>query len=245
MTSQRQNASSAHSRNRWRSEPCPCIGRTPAQAPLPPRLFRKRKTPPASPAVRKRSPCPYRSSLSPDGFLVLPPTRHNRRSPQGAGRARPSTSIKNMHNVQICRVHAFSPPNGNQRLFFREHPTGKARATKKPGMTSIPGFRNGPGGGTPGRGERHDIMGRLCAWATHAAGRGILKVPEAVASRRSLEEESPRREDIPPQARLFAFPDLNLAGGGFLRFLAGNLDAQHAVLVGRGDLVDFGILGQG
>lgn len=53
-------------------------------------------------------------------------------------------------------------------------------------------------------------------------------------------------EGGPPQAhQLFAFHDLNLAGGGLFRFLAGNLDAQHAILVGRGDLVGFDVLGQG
>ena len=53
-------------------------------------------------------------------------------------------------------------------------------------------------------------------------------------------------EGGPPQAhQLFAFHDLNLAGGGLFGFLAGNLDAQHAILVGRGDLVGFDVLGQG
>ncbi len=46
----------------------------------------------------------------------------------------------------------------------------------------------------------------------------------------------------PPQAhQLFTFHDLNLAGGGLFGFLAGDLDAQHAILVGRGDLVGFDV----
>ena len=53
-------------------------------------------------------------------------------------------------------------------------------------------------------------------------------------------------EGGPPKAyQLFAFHDLNLAGGGLFGFLAGNLDAQHAILMGRGDLVGFDVLGQG
>lgn len=53
-------------------------------------------------------------------------------------------------------------------------PAWKNKATKKPGMTSIPGFRNCPGGGAQGRGEpQHDIMGRFRVRMADAGGRKI------------------------------------------------------------------------
>lgn len=131
-------------------------------------------------------------------------------------------------------------------------PAWKNKATKKPGMTSIPGFRNCPGGGTQGRGEpQHDIMGRFRVRMADAGGRKIWeKQPWEGPSRIFSEVHEGRRGEArggaPPQAhQLFAFHDLNLAGGGLFGFLAGDLDAQHAILVGRGDLVGFDVFRQG
>ena len=71
------------------------------------------------------------------------------------------------------------------------------------------------------------------------------KAPHAY-SQRFTREGGGKPAEGPPQAhQLFAFHDLNLAGGGLFGFLAGDLDAQHAILVGRGDLVGFDVLGQG
>ena len=52
----------------------------------------------------------------------------------------------------------------------------KKRGNEKPGMASIPGFRNCPGGGTQGRGEpQHDIVGRFYVRMAGASGRKIWK----------------------------------------------------------------------
>lgn len=130
-------------------------------------------------------------------------------------------------------------------------PAWKNKATKKPGMTSIPGFRNCPGGGAQGRGEpQHDIMGRFRVRMADAGGRKIWeKQPWEGPSRifsEVHEEGGGKPAEGPPQAhQLFTFHDLNLAGGGLFGFLAGDLDAQHAILVGRGDLVGFDVFRQG
>lgn len=71
------------------------------------------------------------------------------------------------------------------------------------------------------------------------------KAPHAY-SQRFKREGGGKPAEGPPQAhQLFAFHDLNLAGGGLFGFLAGDLDAQHAILVGRGDLVGFDVFRQG
>lgn len=71
------------------------------------------------------------------------------------------------------------------------------------------------------------------------------KAPHAY-SQRFTREGGGKPAEGPPQAhQLFAFHDLNLAGGGLFGFLAGDLDAQHAILVGRGDLVGFDVFRQG
>ena len=131
-------------------------------------------------------------------------------------------------------------------------PAWKNKATKKPGMTSIPGFRNCPGGGAQGRGEpQHDIMGRFRVRMADAGGRKIWEKqpwegPSCIFSEVHEGRRGEARGGAPPQAhQLFAFHNLNLAGGGLFGFLAGDLDAQHAILVGRGDLVGFDVFRQG
>ncbi len=109
----------------------------------------------------------------------------------------------------------------------------------------------------PRREERKGEVNRnMTSWAVFAFGWRMPadaksgknspgKAPHAY-SQRFKREGGGKPAEGPPQAhQLFAFHDLNLAGGGLFGFLAGDLDAQHAILVGRGDLVGFDVFRQG
>lgn len=130
-------------------------------------------------------------------------------------------------------------------------PAWKNKATKNREWPAFPVSATAPAGGAQGRGEpQHDIMGRFRVRMADAGGRKIWEKqpwegPSCIFSE-VHEESGGKPAEGPPQAhQLFAFHDLNLAGGGLFGFLAGDLDAQHAILVGRGDLVGFDVFRQG
>ena len=128
---------------------------------------------------------------------------------------------------------------------------GKTRRQKNREWPAFPVFAT-----APAEERKGEVNRNMTSWAVFAFGWRMPvdaksgknspgKAPHAY-SQRFTREGGGKPAEGPPQAhQLFAFHDLNLAGGGLFGFLAGNLDAQHAILVGRGDLVGFDVLGQG
>ena len=130
---------------------------------------------------------------------------------------------------------------------------GKSRATKNREWPAFPVSAI-----APAEERKGEVNRNMTSWAVFTFG---WQVPADAKSGKNGSEMPPHTfsqeiqgeglgrehpEGGPPQAhQLFAFHDLNLAGGGLFGFLAGNLDAQHAILMGRGDLVGFDVLGQG
>ena len=79
--------------------------------------------------------------------------------------------------LSLPRLSRLSNPRLRPSPVRREGQSAGCRkkpGNEKPGMTSIPGFRNCPGGGTQGRGEpQHDIVGRFHVRMASASGRKI------------------------------------------------------------------------
>ena len=166
------------------------------------------------------------------------------------GSLSPPTSplLPRLSRLSNPRLRPFPVRREGQSAGCRKKP-----GNEKPGMTSIPGFRNCPGGGTQGRGEpQHDIVGRFHVRMASASGRKIWKndseMPPYTFSQEvhgeGLGREHPEGGP-PPSASAIRLSRPQSCGRRAFRFLAGNLDAQHAILVGRGDLVGFDVLGQG
>lgn len=106
-------------------------------------------------------------------------------------------------------------------------PAWKNKATKKPGMTSIPGFRNCPGGGAQGRGEpQHDIMGRFRVRMADAGGRKIWensprKAPHAYSQRFTRKAGGSLRRGLPKRISYSPFTTSILRAAGFSGSLRG------------------------
>ena len=80
-------------------------------------------------------------------------------------------SLPRLSRLSNPRLRPFPVRREGQSAGCRKKP-----GNEKPGMTSIPGFRNCPGGGTQGRGEpQHDIVGRFHVRMASASGRKIWK----------------------------------------------------------------------
>ena len=101
---------------------------------------------------------------------------------------------------------------------------------EKPGMASIPGFRNCPGGGTQGRGEpQHDIVGRFHVRMASASGRKIWKKRLRNASlhvfsrgsRGKVWGGSIRKEALPKRISYSPFTTSILRAAGFSGSLRG------------------------
>lgn len=128
---------------------------------------------------------------------------------------------------------------------------GKTRRQKNREWPAFPVFAT-----APAEERKGEVNRNMTSWAVFAFGWRMPvdaksgknspgKAPHAY-SQRFTREGGGKPAEGPPQAhQLFAFHDLNLAGGGLFGFLAGDLDAQHAILVGRGDLVGFDVFRQG
>ena len=128
---------------------------------------------------------------------------------------------------------------------------GKTRRQKNREGPAFPVFAT-----APAEERKGEVNRNMTSWAVFAFGWRMPvdaksgknspgKAPHAY-SQRFTREGGGKPAEGPPQAhQLFAFHDLNLAGGGLFGFLAGDLDAQHAILVGRGDLVGFDVFRQG
>ena len=128
---------------------------------------------------------------------------------------------------------------------------GKTRRQKNREWPAFPVFAT-----APAEERKGEVNRNMTSWAVFAFGGRMPadaksgnnspeKAPHAY-SQRFTREGGGKPAEGPPQAhQLYAFHDLNLAGGGRFGFLAGDLDAQHAILVGRGDLVGFDVFRQG
>lgn len=106
----------------------------------------------------------------------------------------------------------------------------KKPGNKKPGMASIPGFCNCPGGGTQGRGEpQHDIVGRFHVRMASASGRKIWKkrlrnISAHVfssGSRGKVWGGSIRKEALPKRISYSPFTTSILRAAGFSGSLRG------------------------
>ena len=106
----------------------------------------------------------------------------------------------------------------------------KKPGNEKPGMASIPGFRNCSGGGTQGRGEpQHDIVGRFHVRMASASGRKIWEkrlrnASSHVFSRGSRGKVwggSIRKEALPKRISYSPFTTSILRAAGFSGSLRG------------------------
>ena len=85
--------------------------------------------------------------------------------------SKPPLSLPRLSRLSNPRLRPFPVRREGQSAGCRKKP-----GNEKPGMASIPGFRNCPGGGTQGRGEpQHDIVGRFHVRMASASGRKIWK----------------------------------------------------------------------
>ena len=129
--------------------------------------------------------------------------------------------------------HAYRIPACGLPRWRREGQSAGCRkkpGNEKPGMASIPGFRNCPGGGTQGRGEpQHDIVGRFHVRMASASGRKIWEkrlrnASSHVFSRGSRGKVwggSIRKEALPKRISYSPFTTSILRAAGFSGSLRG------------------------
>ncbi len=129
--------------------------------------------------------------------------------------------------------HAYRIPACRLSRWRREGQSAGCRkkpGNEKPGMASIPGFRNCPGGGTQGRDEpQHDIVGRFHVRMASASGRKIWEkrlrnASSHVFSRGSRGKVwggSIRKEALPKRISYSPFTTSILRAAGFSGSLRG------------------------
>ena len=135
--------------------------------------------------------------------------------------------------LSLPRLSRLSNPRLRPSPVRREGQSAGCRkkpGNEKPGMTSIPGFRNCPGGGTQGRGEpQHDIVGRFHVRMASASGRKIWEkrlrnASSHVFSRGSRGKVwggSIRKEALPKRISYSPFTTSILRAAGFSGSLRG------------------------
>ena len=134
-------------------------------------------------------------------------------------------SLPRLSRLSNPRLRPFPVRREGQSAGCRKKP-----GNEKPGMASIPGFRNCPGGGTQGRGEpQHDIVGRFHVRMASASGRKIWEkrlrnASSHVFSRGSRGKVwggSIRKEALPKRISYSPFTTSILRAAGFSGSLRG------------------------